>query len=98
MADESRKDKEKPLGGSVEDEQDQTSYRMVVDYLSSIWISWLNNIRYFSLLRRRQMTSRPRTKHKKAVIAILILILLGLFLLSRTRQALFRPQRVFDHR
>jgi hypothetical protein len=47
------------------------------------------------------MTNRARatvsTKHNKAIIAIVILILLGLVLLSRTRQALFRPQRVFEY-
>ena len=34
---------------TVEDEANQTNYRMIVDYLTSIWISWLNNRRYFEL-------------------------------------------------
>jgi hypothetical protein len=37
------------LVNTVDDETDQTNYRMVVDYLSSIWISWLNNRQYFEL-------------------------------------------------
>jgi hypothetical protein len=37
------------LVNTVEDETDQTNYRMVVDYLTSIWISWLNNRQYFVL-------------------------------------------------
>jgi hypothetical protein len=37
------------LVNTVEDETDQTNYRMVVDYLTSIWVSWLNNRQYFIL-------------------------------------------------
>jgi hypothetical protein len=37
------------LVNTVDDEANQTNYRMVVDYLTSIWISWLNNRQYFVL-------------------------------------------------
>jgi hypothetical protein len=37
------------LVNTVDDETDETNYRMVVDYLSSIWISWLLNRQYFVL-------------------------------------------------
>ncbi|HVO56790.1 MAG TPA: hypothetical protein VMT51_03750 [Dongiaceae bacterium] len=37
------------LVNTVDDETDQTNYRMVVDYLTSIWISWLNNRQFFEL-------------------------------------------------
>jgi hypothetical protein len=37
------------LVNTVDDETDQTNYRMVVDYLSSIWLSWLNNRQFFEL-------------------------------------------------
>ena len=34
---------------TVDDETDQTNYRMVVDYLGSMWLSWLNNRKFFVL-------------------------------------------------
>jgi len=52
MGDENPRDQEKPLFGTVEDEQDQTNYRMVVDYLTNLLTSWLNNRSYFLLGRK----------------------------------------------
>ena len=37
------------LVNTVDDETDQTNYRMMVDYLGSMWISWLNNRKFFEL-------------------------------------------------
>lgn len=34
---------------SIEDEQDQTNYRCMADYLTSVAQSWLNNVSYFGL-------------------------------------------------
>ena len=49
------------------------------------------------MIRRARAAVKVDKKRTKAIIVILILILLGLVLLNRTRQALFRPQRVFEH-
>lgn len=37
------------LVNTIEDEVNQTNFRMVVDYITSIWLSWLNNRQYFEL-------------------------------------------------
>jgi len=37
------------LVNTIEDEVNQSNFRMVVDYVTSIWVSWLNNRQYFEL-------------------------------------------------
>jgi hypothetical protein len=41
--------KDNPFSNSVEDEQDITNFRIIVDYMLSIWQSWLNNREFFTL-------------------------------------------------
>jgi hypothetical protein len=38
-----------PFSNSVEDEQDITNFRVIVDYMISLWQSWINNRQYFLL-------------------------------------------------
>lgn len=38
-----------PFSNSVEDEQDITNFRIIVDYMISLWQSWLNNRKFFLL-------------------------------------------------
>lgn len=38
-----------PFSNSIEDEQDITNFRIIVDYMISLWQSWLNNRPYFLL-------------------------------------------------
>lgn len=38
-----------PFSNSVEDEQDITNFRIIVDYMLSLWQSWINNRSYFLL-------------------------------------------------
>ena len=49
------------------------------------------------MIRRARAAVKVNKKRTKAIIAIVILILLGLVLSNRTRQALFRPQTVFEY-
>jgi hypothetical protein len=38
-----------PFSNSVEDEQNITNFRIIVDYMLSLWQSWINNRSYFLL-------------------------------------------------
>ncbi len=39
----------KPLINTVEDEQDVTNFRLIVDYVTSLALSWINNKQFFGL-------------------------------------------------
>jgi hypothetical protein len=42
-----------PYSNSVEDEQDITNFRVIADYMTSLFQSWLTNGRYFNLIPKQ---------------------------------------------
>ncbi len=46
-------DHNNPLSNSVEDEQNITNFRVISDYMTSLWVTWLSNFKYFKLTMGR---------------------------------------------